>query len=91
MMGENEQLVSNTKAEQHFNRAGSFIKEKITFKGVYHELQKDLQKDKVHAKVLSFITGTILKNNPHVVKAFGKVDETKLRHGELRKRRPPLF
>jgi esterase/lipase len=64
MMAEHEQLVSNTRSEQCFDRAGSFIKEKVLFKGAYHELQKDLLKDRVHARVLQFITGTIMRGNP---------------------------
>jgi len=91
MMAEHEQLVSNKTSEECFDKAGSFIKEKVVFKDAYHELQKDLQKDKVHARVLHFITNTILKNSPHVVKPFGKLDESKVRHGYLPKRRPPLF
>jgi hypothetical protein len=32
-----------------------------------------------------------MKNNPHVLKPFGKLIEAKMRHGSLPKRRPPLF
>ena len=91
MMAEHEHLVNNKRSEECFDRAGSFIKEKVVFKGAYHELQKDLQKDKVHARVLQFITKTVMRNNPHVVKPFGKIDESKIHHGSLPKRRPPIL
>ena len=73
MMAEHEQLVSNKTSEECFDKAGSFIKEKVVFKDAYHELQKDLQKDKDHARVFHLITNTILKNSPHFVKLFEKL------------------
>jgi hypothetical protein len=39
-----------------FDKVSSSIKEKEIFKDTYHELQKDIHRDKVHAKVLRFMT-----------------------------------
>ena len=65
----------------------STIKEKVMFKDAYHELQKDICKDQVHAKVLTFMADTILKRNQSAVKIFGGLPtDNKLRYGSLVKR-----
>lgn len=38
MMAENEYLVNNATSSSNFDLAKSTIKEKVTFKGAYHEL-----------------------------------------------------
>jgi hypothetical protein len=64
----------------------------VLFKDAYHELQKDICKDKVHAKVLTFMTQTILKRNQSAVKVFGGLPhDSKLRYGSLVKRKRGLF
>jgi hypothetical protein len=74
-----------------FDEVGSTIKEKVIFKDAYHELQKDIHRDKVHAKVLTFMTHKILKMNRTIVKPFGVIAPSTIRHGSLVIRKRGLF
>ena len=67
-----------------FKKAGSSIKEEVLFRGAYHELQKEPEKNKLYAKVISF-TYSLLKHNSSPV---GVINGSKLRHGLLPKRKP---
>lgn len=83
--------MSNSRALRVFDEVGSTIKEKVIFKDAYHELQKDIHRDKVHAKVLTFMTQKILKMNRSTVKPFGLIVPSAIRHGSLVVRKRGLF
>jgi alpha-beta hydrolase superfamily lysophospholipase len=52
MLAEKEFLVNNKATRHLIHKAGSQIKEIVEFPNAYHELQKEPNKDEVHAKVL---------------------------------------
>jgi hypothetical protein len=81
MMAEHEQLVCNKTSQKMLDLAGSTIKDKVLYKGAYHELQKEpLIKDQLVAKVVTFTQRVLCTNGS---KPFGKLNEGSLRHGTL--------
>lgn len=83
--------MSNKRALRVFDEVSSTVKEKVIFKDAYHELQKDIHRDRVHAKVLGFMTQKILKMNQSKVKPFGEFQAASIRHGSLAVRKRGLF
>lgn len=65
--------------------AGSNDKHIVEFHESYHELQKEPNKDEIHAKVLEYC-GTLLRLKSRV-KPFGVISEKDLRFGHLRRRK----
>lgn len=58
----------------------------IEFKGAFHELQKEPNKEDVQAKVLQFV-GNLLSDKSKV-KPFGKLIEAQIKYGHLKNRKP---
>jgi len=56
MVAEKEYIVENNATRSLFAKTGSEDKEIVEFKDSFHELQKEPNKDEVHAKVLEFMS-----------------------------------
>lgn len=78
MMAEHEELVDNATSERLLDMAQSTIKDKVLYRGAYHELQKEVHiKEQLIAKVIAF-TQRVAERNGR--KPFGVLPE-KIRHG----------
>lgn len=84
MLAEKEFLVNNRDSRSAIGKAGSTHKEIVEFKDCYHELQKEPNKDEIHAKVLQFVLN-LLKDRSKV-KPFGTLNDKAIRYGSMRKR-----
>lgn len=66
-------------------KVGSQRKEIVEFKGCYHELHKEPNKEEINAKVLNFLMGIL--GDKQRVKPFGVFNDKLIRYGSLRKRK----
>ncbi|CDW81614.1 alpha beta fold family protein [Stylonychia lemnae] len=88
MLAEKEFLVNNKDARRILSQAGSQQNVIVEYKDCFHELQKEPNKDEIHAKVLQFAMN-LLKDKSKL-KPFGVFNEKALRFGRLKKRGPDL-